>query len=515
MSGIISAGTLSLPMDIDAVVNVSKPQSVAATDYSTLVFATPGATFDQDADRIRLYDSLDAVLDDVSASSEAYKAASAFFNQSPRPEKMAIGRIFQTPVAGFLQCGQTQQTMANWKAITTGSFALAIDGTSANVTGINLSSASGLAGIAAALQVKVRAANAAPGFTGATVVYKTNETIRITSGTTGDSSSVSVLSAVSPAVGVDISGANFLNGALIADSSVQNAYVVSGYVPGTIDSELALISEAALTQNLFIYGWTLDAVFRDVQAAETAMAWAEGQSAAMMGIVTNSPMAYDPTSISDVGALAFAAGYRRSFVVYHNNAYFYPEVAILAELLSVDYAGVNTTITAKFKDLYGIPTVPMLTTELNALEAKRINTFTLVGNGARTFREGQEANISWFMDDLVNLDNLKKDLQTAIFNVFLVNKKVPYNVNGVTLLTNAMNGILSQYVTNGTLSTRPITAQEANGGVLIAPAYSIAFADLATISVADRAARIGPPATVTANLAGAIHSVTINVNAYA
>lgn len=646
MAGVIVATSSALPRDIDVVVNVSKPQAETTSNFSVPVFVTPNAPFDQSADRVQVYDSLDAVLESFSASSEAYKAASAFFDQSPRPSQMAIGKVFSASVSGFLQCGKTQQNVATWKAVTAGSFSITIDGVTASVSGITFATVVSLAGVASALQTAIRAAGVSVGFTAATVVYNAaTQTLRITSGSTGNASSVSLLSTVSPAAGVDISGAGFMNGAAILNSQVQNAYVVPGYTPAaqagyltcgvaqqtlatwtavtsgsfaiTIDGisanvtginftgllslaavataiqtklqaayasvsftgatvtynatteaftitsgtvgglssvsqlsavsptsgtdisgsgfmngqsgtvnpglsnigdELALIAEAAAAQSLFFYGWTFDAVYRDTQVQLDAMAWIEGQTAAIGAFVTNSPLAYDPNSTTDVGAIAAStsvtAGYHRSFFIYHNNPYFYPDMAILAIALSVDYSGINTTITTKFKDLYGIPTVPVTIDELTVLESKRINTYTLVGNNAQTFREGTEANANWFIDDLINLDNMKQDLQVAVFNVFLQNKKVPYNTNGTTLLYNAIAQVLTQYVTNGTLSTRPMTTQEANGQIPIAPAYTITFANLASMTVADRAARIGPPCTIIANLAGAIHSITLNVEAY-
>lgn len=517
MSQIIISDGKSLPRDIDVTVNVSKPQAEVTTDLSVGVFCTPNATFDHDASRIRFYSTFDAVADDFVTSAEAYKAAQAWFSQSPRAKTFAVARIFEASVAGFLQCGVIGTlVLADWKAVTTGSFTISLNGVEEDVTAVDFSAITDLAGIATVLQTKIRAAGEGTAFTAATVTFDaaTNQ-IRITSGSPGDESTVSYLTAVSPASGVDISGSGFLNGVFVTGALTQSCYTVPGYLPTGIVGELGYIAEAASASGKFVYGWTLDKTYRDTDDAVLAAGWAEAQSAAIMGIVTNSPFALDPSSITDVGYLMNKNGYHRSFCVYHNNAYYYPEVSILAYALSVNYSSFMSTITTKFKVLQGIPTVPMTVSELAVLLNKRINTYTLVGNTSKTFREGQESDDTWFMDDLINLDNFKEELQVEVYNVFLRNKKIPYTANGVALLYTAMAKVCDRYVYNGTFAERPLSeAETLEKGYNTAPAYAISFVPLGSLTVSDRASRKGPPATINANLAGAMHSIDIGVEAY-
>lgn len=516
MAGIIISDVKALSRDIDVNITISKPQIESATDFSVLCFCTPDAIFDHDGSRVRYYDSLDAVRADFAASSEAVRAATDFFSQAPRAKTMAIGRIFEQPVAGFCQGGVLGATLEQWKLITDGSLKLTIDGITKDITGVSFASITQLSDIASVLQEAIRAAGSSgDGFYTALVNYNpTTNTIRIVSGTVGDTSTVNKPQSAS--TGTDITGSDFLNIAEIPDSEIQPSYCVPGYTPEGIASELNYIKEAAYANKRFLYGWTLDRKYRDSDDCIAAAAWIEAQSSGLLGLITNSPMAWEPSSVTDVGYVCKKNGYRRTFVVYHNNPYYYPEVAILGYALHVDYAGLNTTITTKFKDLYGIPTVPITTTQLAVLNGKRINTFTLVGNNSRTFREGVDSNNSWFMDDLINLDNFREELQTEVYNVFLRNKKIPYNTTGVNLLRNAMVKICDRYVQNGCLSERELTEQEkAETGLEVEAPYIITFADVASMSASDRAQRIGPPAQIKLNLAGAIHSLSINVEAYA
>lgn len=506
---IIVCDDLSLPRDIDVVVNVSKPQAEVTTDLSVLVFATPNATFDPDANRIQYYSSLSAVTAaGFATSSEVYKAATAFFSQSPRALQMAVGRIFTAATAGYLKMSSVQQTVATWAAVSDGSFTVSLDSVSTDITALDFGAVTDLDDVAAVIQVALNAA-----VVGTTCVNVGSGVFKIISATTGVTSTVSFLTTVSPASGTDISGSGFLGGAYVIGSSVQTAYLVSGYTPTGLVGEMTLIAQAASCSGLFVYGWALDLSYRDSADAVLAAAWIETQ-VAVMGLCLNSAAAYDSASTTDIGYLINAAAYTRTYTVYHNNAYYYPEIAILARALGVNYAAANSTITTKFKDLIGIPTVPITETQLTALETKRINTFTAVGNNARTFREGVEANTNWFVDDRINLDNFREEVQTAVYNVFLQNKKVPYTIGGINLIDSAIDAICRRYVSNGTFADRPTTSVDYDKPAIL-PAYLITFASIASMTVAERAARVGPPATITVQLAGAIHSIVINVEAFA
>ncbi len=499
---------MSLPRSLDVNITLSKPQAEQTTDLSIAVFAQAGGGFGFGADRIAFYSTFDAANTDTRVTAEGKKAARDFFSQNPRAKTMAIGQVFSTAQAGFLKTGGATANLAALLAVTTGTFAVAIDGVNSNLTGVNLSAAVNFAGIAAALQTKIRAV-ATGGFTLATVVWDAvTGTFKITSGTTGDLSSVSVLAPVTPPSGVDISGAGFLNGAL------GTGIAQPGYLPtGQLVDELTLIAQAARSSGKFIYGWAIDAVYRDGAQQTAAAGWAQARTA-FMPLVSNSPLAWDPSSTTDLGPVVRAAGQYRAEPFYHNNPQYYPDMATLAVLLSVNYAQKASTITMKFKDLVGIPIVSLNETQWATLQSKGYNTLTLTGNTSRVFREGTTGNLAWFMDDVVNLDNFTEDLQVAVYNVFLRNKKVPYNSAGVMLLQDAAQQICERYIYNNTFSERRVLDVTQAAGFRIDPPYTITPTPLELMSVADRAARIGPPFVIDVNLAGAIHSIAINVNAY-
>ena len=498
---VINCGNNSLPRSLDVQVTVTRPSAELTTDLSVAVFAQDGGGFDFGAGRLAFYSTFDAVNEDLRVTDEGKKAARDFFAQPRRARRMAIAQVFTTPQAGYLLSGALG-TLTAFQAVTDGSFAVSIDGISQDITGLDFSTDTTLALVA----TRIQAALVTAGFTGATAVISGTQ-IRITSGTSGDGSTVSVLAPVDPASGTDISGPGFLNGRL------GTAVVQPGYTPGDLVSELALIAEAARCGGSFVYGWALDAAYRDTTDQIEAGQWAQARTA-VMPLVSNSPLAWDANSTTDLGPEIKTLGLFRAWPYYHDQADYYPDMALLALMLSVNYAQRNSTITAKFKDLIGIPTVGITETQWQVLTSKGYNSFTLTGNTARVNRDGDTPNVAWFMDDVTNLDNFVEELEAAEYNAFLRNGKIPFSVTGQTILQDAIQQICERYVFNGTLSERRVLDTTQIDGYRIDPPYTITPSPIELSTVADRSDRVGPPFVIDLNLAGAIHSIAINVNAY-
>ena len=73
-------------------------------------------------------------------SSEEYQGLQTYFSQDPRPTRAMVSRWVIDDLPAELRGGSgVQQTIATWQAITDGSFALNIGGTSNDVTGLDFS----------------------------------------------------------------------------------------------------------------------------------------------------------------------------------------------------------------------------------------------------------------------------------------------------------------------------------------------------------------------------------------
>lgn len=502
----IQCNTQAQSITLDLVINVTKAQTLTTVDLSVPVFVSSTGPLSQGAGRIQYYDTLAAVESVWGTTTESYKAATAFFSQNPRPQTMAIAQAFDTPQSGFMVTAQTGDAAA-FIAVTDGSFNISIDGDNQDITGLDFSSETDLDDVAAVIEAALQAIGTG-GYTAATVVASnaTQNQFTITSGISGDGSSVSVVVAVSPATGTDISGLGFMNG--------QEGTTVLGYTPTTFTNELFLISEAATCAGRFVYGWALDVVYRDTQNQLDAAAWAETQLLIVMSALSNNPLSYDADNTTNNIYDLFLSGYTKTFSFFHNDADLYPDMALLAILLSVDYTGLNTTLTAKFKNLVGITTVGLTETQLQVLEDRRANTIVTMSigvGGARTVRQGVQVSESWFCDDRTNTDNFVNDLLTAVYNVFLTTPKVPFTTAGQALLFAPENTTCNQYVRNGMLADRVVTDATQPNGINTIPACQIVFAPLQDISTASRDARIMSGNTITLQLAGAVHQLIINV----
>jgi hypothetical protein len=504
MVNVVNCGSASLPRSLDVQVTVFRPSAEVTTDLSVAVFVQAGGGFDFGAGRLGFYSTFEAVQDDPRVTAEGEKAARDFFSQPRRARRMAIGQVFDTPQKGYLLTGAIG-TLTAFQAVTTGSFAVAIDGVNANITLLDFSTDTTLAQVAARIQTALQAVGTG-GFTAATCVISGTQ-IKITSGTAGDGSTVSVLAPVSPATGVDISGPGFLNG------RAGTAVVQPGYTPGDLVSEAGLIKEAGRCGGSFLFGWALDAVYRDTADQVAFGQWVQANQLASP-LVSNSPLAWDPNSTTDLGPEIKTLGLYAAWPYYHDNAEFYPDMALLALMLSVNYAQRKSTITAKFKDLFGIPTVGLTETQWQVLKSKGYNTFTLTGNTARVNREGTTGNVAWFMDDWVNLRNFQEEIEVAEYNCFLRNGKVPNDPEGQAIMQEGLQTVCEKYIFNGTFSSRKVLDLTNIDGFRIDPPYTITPGLFELQTVSERTDRVGPPFVIDVNLAGAMHSIAVGINAF-
>jgi hypothetical protein len=462
-----------------------------ATNMTMLCVLSPVAPFTPDT-RLRFYDNFLSFAADVPSSLSIYNAGLEFFSQPNHPEMLAVAQVFTASQPAQVVSGP-MAVVPSMAGMTSVGFVIQAGTTPTSITSKDLHSCTTLAQIATALG------------TGWSVV---GNSLVYTSAANGI--------AQIAAFATPPSGSGQMDGsALLKLTAATGATKTNGYTFVDFPTELLNIQTLAQEGGESIYAWALDAQYRDigsgsVQDELAAYALAGERQAAFL--CTNDPLT---ESAADQTCLAYRlmeTGNTATHVFYDDNAQFYPEVSVAAIMLGVNYALKNATITAKFKDLPGVNPVNLTQTQLNAITAKQCNTFTLIGTGARTVREGVQSAASWFTDTKVNLDNFVNDLQTAIYNVFLQQPKVPYTVQGQMLLVAAAQQICQQYVSNGTFADRQIEDITAQNGYYVAPATQVNPMPIQTATAADRAARLAPPIQIVAYLAGAIHKVAVNVN---
>jgi hypothetical protein len=111
--------------------------------------------------RIRFYQSLAEVGNDFSGTTPEYLAAEIYFDQTPSPTYLYIGRWASSASSGDLVSGplsSADQVIANWTSIAAGSFKVSIDGSSFIISSLNFSAQTNLNGVASTVQSAIQSA---------------------------------------------------------------------------------------------------------------------------------------------------------------------------------------------------------------------------------------------------------------------------------------------------------------------------------------------------------------------
>lgn len=484
-----------LPISVDVSVSLTKAQVATGTDMTIMCLCTPNVDF-LHGDRIGVYSTADSFNKICTAGDSVWFAGNAFFSKTKRPNRIAVGKVFEANQPAYLLSGGTN--LSSLTAVTTGAMKITIDGNVVALSSLDFSGETTLAGVASVINTALSTA-------GTCSVY--HDKLIIKSATAGSEGTISYASA--PESGVDVS-------ALLGLTAATGAVYADGYTAGTIADELQAIADAAVNAGYFFYGWVLDSEYRDTADQLEAATWVNARSYRAVGAYcTNNPNAYDTSSTANNGYVAMNNGWNTASFTYDDNAQVYPEISYLANFLAVNYSNENSTIAGKFKDAEGIAAVnfPSIETNVGTLVNRRINTITgIVGQTLKYFREGVQSSSAWSTDGWVNVCNFISELEIEILNVFLRTNKVPYTVDGQNLLIAAASKICNKYKKNGSFADRIVEDTTSETGYSITPACQISIQELGATTAAQRAAHIGTPMTITVQDSGWMGSISINVD---
>ena len=202
----------------------------------------------------------------------------------------------------------------------------------------------------------------------------------------------------------------------------------------------------------------------------------------------------NPISTSYARAYGFGT---KSSQTYPNNIY--THVAMMATGLSYE-AGSETWA---YKTLNGIEPEPYTQTEIAALKEANLNCYVHCA-GKNITLDGRTVSGEW-IDVIRFRDWLQNDMQKGIYNLFIMNPKVPFTSKGITLIQNQMIASLKKGQTKGGIAE---TEYDADGNEIVGFTTSVPTA--ASVSDADKAARTLKGCKFTARLAGAIHLAEVN-----
>lgn len=484
-------------LDVSDVVSVDivvGALSAQVRDFGSLLILGDSPSIDT-KERLRAYTDIVAVAADFGLSADEYKAALAFFSQQPRPQQLFIGRWAKTATRARLNGAiltPAQQALSNFTVITAGSFSITIDDSPVSVSTLNLSTATNLSEVAAAVTARLGASgtctwNAALG------------RFEVTSATTGATSTIAAVGTATPA------------STALGITAAAGADPVNGIAAETPEAATALFMDLSNSW----YGLAFATPLASDNALLPVAALVEAATVArILAFTTQNAQTLSSGVTSDIASQLKALKRDRTFVQYSSTN---PHAAVsaLARAFAVNFNGSLTTLTLKFKQQPGIVAESLTQTQALALRNKNCNVFVRYNNATTILQEGVMASGTFF-DDRHNWDWFKNALQTDIYNLLYTSTtKIPQTDAGVTTIIATIEARCALAVTNGMIAPGRWNADgfgQLKRGDYLGKGFYVYAPPIADQIQSDREARISPTIQCAIKMAGAIHFVDLIVN---
>lgn len=485
------ATTLPVSRLISVGVNLS-PKAAQAQNLSSLLILGPSSVIDTKT-RMRSYGTIDAIATDFGTLAPEYQAAQLWFDQSPQPTQVLIGRWAQAATPGqLIGAALAANILTSLQGVADGGLTITIDANApAVLAGLNFAGAANLNAVAAILDAAL--ANAS-------VIYNSQfNRFEVTSASTG---AASIVSFATPAAGTDLS---HLLGWAVADGGYQ----ANGQV-----AESALAA-ATLFDTKFGQQWYALTILGASPADHLAVAgFIEAASTYhFYGVTTQDQGVLIPTTTTDIASQLKALDYNKTAVQY-SSLNPYAVCSLLARILTTDYTGNNTVITLMYKQEPGIGPEDLDQTQVGAVEAKNCNVFVAYDNNTAIIEPGATSS-GLFIDEITGAAAFAVALQTAGYNLlFLSPTKIPQTDAGMHVISTKMEQVCAQFVTNGFLAPGDWDAAgfgTIQQGDFLPKGYYIFTPSIATQAPATRAQRLSTPIQIAAKLAGAVHKINLGI----
>lgn len=204
--------------------------------------------------------------------------------------------------------------------------------------------------------------------------------------------------------------------------------------------------------------------------------------------------------------------YLRTYAVYTGEADGYEAIAqpdtnkyiplgIMAKCFGYDPG----TETWNLKSLSTFVPCALSTDQKKTLKEDCINMFLRYA-GDNVFMGGKMIGDEW-IDVIRYRDYLKNRMQVNVFNVLKVNRKVPFENEGIALIKGAMEKTLAEGQSIGGIANDEFDSNDEK-----VEGYTITVPNVFDLTESERKSRVLSGVKWTARLAGAIHEVTIQGN---
>lgn len=460
-------------------------------DFGLTLFVTTDDTLPT-GDPIRIYKDLNSVKADFAEGSEPFDAAEIYFEQSPFPKNLLIGRWVDTAVPAELISGVNDfDILPTLAGISDGSLQInAVD-----VTGIDFSSVLSYNDVATILQTEISAA-----VTPVTVTFDaTTTTLKIETVATGITATLTY--ATTAASGTDVSN-------LLKFDTATASTLSQGANAQTIEEAM----DNFLAIDPAFYFITGGASLRDTTAQIDLAQWVIDQAPQNTFIYyaeSTDPQTLVTDDATSNFALLFAQASSRVSGDYTSLV---PQVSSLsgpylsassaARLSSVDFGAEDSVINAAFKDRPGMSPITLTDSQAFELDRKLTNRYVSVGGGTAsptinniyvlgyTFAENIKVTTQYGLDWFVNA------IQIDVFDLLKQEDIVTQTIIGQAKIKATIENVCRQAITNGFLAPgiasdiaiaqiKQITGNSKFNGTL-SKGYLVYAQQLSTLSETDR-----------------------------
>lgn len=501
----------SLPLSelINVQLNV-QPLAPSRRDFGVLNLMTPeaGHVFNDESTLYAEYATATAVEQAFGSHSATAQAARLFFAQTPRPKRIVVSRWVRIKrvlpaTQSKLYGGPITATLEKLKTLSAGYFSIKVGSALKSYSKINLSSANTHEEIATLITAKTSDDKL-------TVRWDASgQRFIVEADQAGASHMLSLMNSDGQPLAVS-STPSYLGNLLKLDSA--DAYSVAGTDVVTLEAQ-SLTAALSQLEARFNHWYALYVVhpLTDTQIKEAAN-WILAADKKILGLTTSTPQHLDTGPFNIFKQLADQKNERVVALYDKNNPY--AVLSWLARALSVNFAGNNTTITMKFKQLPGVTPHPLTLTEANQCKALGINYYTYFDETAMV-AEGTVLG-GRFFDEVHSLDWFVDAVQKEVAATLQRSPtKIPLTDAGTHRLLAAVESVCREGVRNGAFASgiwRGDPFGHLHTGERLEEGFYVWADTVDRLSSSDREARKAPPIQVALKLAGAIHSADILVN---
>lgn len=490
-----------MAIEITEFANVSisvSPTGVSGGNFGILGFLTT----DDDlavtgkgispAERFRSYTSLESVGGDWQATSEVYKAATAFYGQTPTPTDFVVQMNYQTNQKASL-VGGGSDTAAELQAATwngTGVLTMTIDATDITITNLDVSGAATATydAIAAEIQDAVQVA-----VDTATVVH--NGYQFVVTGVTAGAAGIVTFAADSDAaralglqqnqaklsLGIDAETA--LEALAAADSLGIEAVGLVTHKKFRDDSA-GVLDSGNSTEDIAVYSEAAKRIFCNTTNDLTTL---------ISGSTSNSAYKLKNRTL------------RFSLTTFSKDTSAYPSASVFGRAASVNFSAIGSTITVNLKQMPGIAAENLTPSEFAALRGYYASAVVQIGKTANAYTDSRMASGSW-LDTTHGILWLENRIEVDMFNLLYVNNtKIPFTQQGINTVEAQLQRSLRAAVRNGLCAPGYLP-----DGTYLPEGFETAKVDLANVPVSDKGNRLYAGLAFKMVGAGALHEVTVS-----